>query len=59
MTLNTAARSANLAGTAVTGAIPSVLPNESPAFIAGDQGPENAFTDLFKLKMSYDFTPDL
>lgn len=59
LTLNTFGRSNDPAGTPVTGAISSETRDESPAFIAGDQGPENAFTDLFKLKMAYDFTPDL
>lgn len=59
LTLNTAGRSPGSTGTPVNGALNTQLPDESPAFIAGDQGPENAFTDLYKLKFAYDFTPEL
>ncbi|MGR8978783.1 MAG: TonB-dependent receptor [Gammaproteobacteria bacterium] len=59
LTLNVAPVTASAAGIPVQGGQGSVTPQEKAAIIYGDQGLENATTDLYKLKLGYDFTPDL
>lgn len=45
--------------TAVTGAVPVLDTRGMPSYIYGDTGPEQVRTDLVKLKLAYDITPDL
>ncbi|MGZ8224178.1 MAG: TonB-dependent receptor, partial [Methylobacter sp.] len=58
-TINAAGLTAATGGTAVNGGEPYQLPNEAPAVAYGDIGIAQATTDLFKLKLGYDFTEDL
>ena len=46
-------------GTAVNGSFNEPQPNTSPGIYYGDDGLARTTTDLFKVKMGYDFTPDL
>lgn len=66
MTINAAAQTRPLTNRAQQNALPRViggenyqLPNETPAIAYGDVGVARQITDLFKLKLGYDFTPDL
>ncbi|CAG1770977.1 hypothetical protein BAC3_01465 [uncultured bacterium] len=66
MTINAAAQTNRLANRAQQNALPRIiggenyqLPTEAPAIAYGDIGVARQITDLFKLKLGYDFTPDL
>ena len=65
-TINAAPQTLPLANRAQQNALPRViggenyqLPTEAPAIAYGDVGVSRQITDLFKLKLGYDFTPDL
>jgi iron complex outermembrane receptor protein len=58
MTPRTTALS-GVGGTAVNGPFNEPQPNTSPGIYYGDDGLARTTTDLFKVKMGYDFTPDL
>ncbi|MCQ8180412.1 TonB-dependent receptor [Methylomonas sp. SURF-1] len=47
------------AQTPVSGAVPVLDTRGTPSYIYGDTGPELVNTDLVKLKLGYDITPDL
>jgi len=66
MTINAAGRTNLLTNKTSQAALPKViggenyqLPNEAPAIAYGDIGVSQQVTDLFKMKMGYDFTQDL
>ncbi|MBD9357928.1 TonB-dependent receptor [Methylomonas sp. EbA] len=56
---NTGLRNPTGTQTAVTGAVPTLDTRGTPSYIYGDTGPELVNTDLVKLKVGYDITPDL
>ncbi|WP_445372770.1 TonB-dependent receptor [Methylomonas sp. HW2-6] len=56
---NTGLRNPNGSQTAVNGAVPTLDTRGTPSYIYGDTGPELVNTDLMKLKVGYDITPDL
>ncbi|NOV28203.1 TonB-dependent receptor [Methylomonas sp. ZR1] len=56
---NTGLRNPNGTQTAVNGAVPILDTRGTPSYIYGDSGPELVNTDLVKLKVGYDITPDL
>jgi iron complex outermembrane receptor protein len=56
---NTGLRNPTGSPTAVNGAVPTLDTRGTPSYIYGDTGPELVNTDLVKLKVGYDITPDL
>jgi len=56
---NTGLRNPTGVTTAVNGAVPILDTRGTPSYIYGDTGPELINTDLVKLKVGYDITPDL
>ncbi len=56
---NTGLRNPTGVTTAVNGAVPTLDTRGTPSYIYGDTGPELVNTDLVKLKVGYDITPDL
>jgi iron complex outermembrane receptor protein len=56
---NTGLKTPNGTETAVSGAVPVLDTRGQPSMIYGDTGPEQVNTDLVKLKLGYDITPDL
>ena len=56
---NTGLRNPTGSPTAVNGAVPTLDTRGTPSYIYGDTGPELVNTDLVKLKLGYDITPDL
>jgi iron complex outermembrane receptor protein len=56
---NTRLRTPTGAETSVSGAVPVLDTRGTPSLIYGDTGTEQVRTDLVKLKLGYDITPDL
>lgn len=59
MTPRTIGVTPSAAGTKATGGEFQPLPNGTPGILYGDDGVQQSSSDLFKLKLGYDFTPDL
>ncbi len=56
---NTGLKNPTGSETSVNGGVPVLDPRGKPSIIYGDTGPERVRTDLVKLKLGYDITPDL